>query len=143
VAFDDASFPDPTHGAREGRSPAEIARAKAIVAGRLEARARRASRIRRMIATGTVCLFAATWLIIFGVLAAGHDPALSRSTRLAAASAAQTGSSTQQPDTSTQQSDPSTQQPDTSAQQFDGSTPSQPSAPSQPAQPAPVTTQQS
>ncbi|HEY7932383.1 MAG TPA: hypothetical protein VID48_01045 [Solirubrobacteraceae bacterium] len=42
--------------------------------------ARRASirRIRRAVALGSVCLFLAGWLLIFGVLASGHDPVLAR-----------------------------------------------------------------
>jgi hypothetical protein len=54
----------------------EAARARARAMR--EERAARARQIRRRIISGSVALFAATWLLITIVLVSGHDPALAK-----------------------------------------------------------------
>ena len=55
----------------------------------LHSRRERTQRIRRSIAGGAVGLFLALWLLVFGRLTAGHDPAL-------AATSSQTKTATKQ-----------------------------------------------
>jgi hypothetical protein len=50
------------------------------------ARALRVRRIRRRVVGGSVALFLAAWLLIAAVLVSGHDPALSKTTSVAAVS---------------------------------------------------------
>ncbi len=63
----------------------ELARAKR------EAMARRAARIRRFIAAGSVALFVAAFLVVYVQLASGHDPALVANAKRKAASGSAAG----------------------------------------------------
>jgi predicted aspartyl protease len=56
-------------------------------------------RIRRAVALGAVCLFLASWLVIFTVLISGHDPVLAR---VARAAPTKTGSASAQASTQSQ-----------------------------------------
>jgi hypothetical protein len=66
--------------------PTSAGEARALGASRLRARRALTRRIRRTVAIATVCVFLATWLLIFEVLVSGHDPALSRAAHRAATS---------------------------------------------------------
>jgi multidrug efflux pump subunit AcrA (membrane-fusion protein) len=84
-------------------------------------RARRRSQLRTWVVAGAVGVFAALWAGIFGQLAAGRDPGLSKSSAASTPAVTATGSST--PEASSP--DSSYSYPDTSSS------------------PAPVTTSQS
>lgn len=71
----------------------ELTSARALGSARVRAQRAMTRRIRRTIAAGTVCTFLAVWLLIFGVLVSGHDPALGRDARHTAVSSTGTSSS--------------------------------------------------
>jgi hypothetical protein len=83
-------------GARSPRTPRSAgAHSKALGEAALQARRAFVRRIRRNIAIGGVCLFFASWLLIFGVLVSGHDPALGRARRPSSNAAKSTSSDTE------------------------------------------------
>jgi hypothetical protein len=66
-----------------------------LAAGRLRAQRALTRRIRRTVALTAVCVFMASWLLIFVVLADGHDPALARRQTSSSNTSTQANESTQ------------------------------------------------
>lgn len=93
-------------GTRSAPSSKDPSQAKMLARRHLRARKALTRRIRRVIALATVCAFLGIWLLIFGVLLAGRDPALSASTRNTVAIITSSGSKKSQANTRAKASSP-------------------------------------
>jgi hypothetical protein len=101
-------------GPRSPRTPGSAgAASKALGEAALRTRRAFVRRIRRNIAIGGVCLFLASWLLIFGVLVSGHDLALGRAHRSSSNAAKSTSSHTEVGKTETAATSNASSEPET------------------------------